>query len=351
MESVDITELSVTGRAGFHIGPSHDDGIGTNPVALVPPNREAYANYLRETLDPTDRRARYPFTACTYCGPRFTMVTGLHQTGRSPTMVGFPLCPLCQQEYDDPADRDHVAAHCLSGVRPVADVPQPHTTRMRSATGRWPLLFAVLEGGGIVAVKGVGGYHLACDATRPDVVSELRQRKRRSDKPFAVLVPSIEGAQRLVDVDDVAKQELTSPVAPIVVSTASWTHRARPLLVGGAARALGRRAVSPTPTAPLAVQPHPLRSGGWVPEVLVFTSANLADEPICTDPGKARRRARRDRRCLLPPRPSDPRGVRRLPRRTGLERSGTPGPAQPVMPRYPYASRSRRRRCWPLAAS
>ena len=105
VESVDITELSVTGESGFHIGPSHDDGIGTSPVALVPADTACCADCLRETLDPTDRRARYPFTACTYCGPRFTMVTGLPYDRPFTTMAGFPLCPLCQQEYDDPADR------------------------------------------------------------------------------------------------------------------------------------------------------------------------------------------------------------------------------------------------------
>ena len=212
VESVDITELSVTGESGFHIGPSHDDGIGTSPVALVPADTACCADCLRETLDPTDRRARYPFTACTYCGPRFTMVTGLPYDRPFTTMVGFPLCPLCQQEYDDPADRRfHAQPTACPECGP--SLTFRGGTQDADAVGDQALAaaLAVLEGGGIVAVKGVGGYHLACDATRPDVVSELRQRKRRSDKPFAVLVPSIEGARRLVDVDDVAEQELTSP--------------------------------------------------------------------------------------------------------------------------------------------
>jgi len=294
VELVHITELSVTGESGFRIGTSHDDGTGTSPVALVPADTACCADCARETLDPADRRARYSFTACTYCGPRFTMVTGLPYDRPFTTMARFALCPQCQREYDDPADRRfHAQPTACAECGPSLSFRSTRSGERADAVGdqALALALAVLEDGGVVAVKGVGGYHLACDATRPEVVALLRRRKQRSDKPFAVLVPTIDVARRLVSVDGVAEQELCSPAAPIVVLPAAPDAWAQIVADSVAPRvhSVGVMLAN-TPLHHLLFHPHPLRPDGWVPEVLVFTSGNLSDEPICTDPDEAEQR-------------------------------------------------------------
>jgi hydrogenase maturation protein HypF len=294
VESVQVSDLPATGGTGFNIVRSGASGTVHGPVALVPPDTAVCADCLRETFDPSDRRARYPFTACTYCGPRFTMVTGLPYDRPFTTMAGFPLCPRCQRDYEDPADRRfHAQPTACPECGPSLTFRRAGGPRGTDGVGDEALAAAlsVLEDGGVVAVKGVGGYHLACDGTRRDVVAELRRCKQRPDKPFAVLVPSIDVARKLVDVDAVAERELCSPVAPIVVLPAAADAWAQTIAESVAPRvhSIGVM-LAHTPLHHLLFHPHPARPDGWVPEVLVFTSANLADEPICTDPDEAEQR-------------------------------------------------------------
>ena len=175
---------------------------------------------LAEVDDPADRRYRYPFTNCTNCGPRYTIVLSVPYDRPATTMAGFTMCPACQAEYDDPADRRF---HAQPNACPVCG---PQLT-WRDPTGavvaegpttRWPRRSDALRRGAVVAVKGIGGYHLAVDATDAAAVGELRRRKARDDKPFAVMVADLAAADRLCVLDEAARAALTSPRRPIVLA-------------------------------------------------------------------------------------------------------------------------------------
>jgi len=219
------------------------------------------------------------------------------------TMVGFPLCDDCAAEYEDPADRRfHAQPTACPACGPrlsfVSSGFGPAQGRADDATGDDALAeaLAVLHGGGIVAIKGVGGYHLACDATRPEVVERLRERKQRSGKPFAVMVPDLDAAGQVGQLDSFGRAALSSPAAPIVLLDVADGDLARTVA----------RSVAPghdrvgvllaySPLHRLLFEPHPATVDGsrWTPQVLVLTSANLADEPICTDRDEAESRLAR----------------------------------------------------------
>ncbi len=245
---------------------------------------------MAEVLDPTDRRHRYPFTACTYCGPRFTIVRGLPYDRPYTTMAGFPLCADCAREYEDPTDRRF---HAQPTACPVCGPRLAFRSAGEGAPTDWgddALLAAqrVLAAGGIVAVKGVGGYHLACDARDQAAVARLRSRKHRSAKPFAVLVRDLDVARRLGEVDAVAGALLSSPQAPVVLVPARRTAEAEAV---AAAVAPGNGWIGLLlPYAPLhhlLLAPHPADPGAEPLDALVLTSGNLSDEPLCTDPDEA----------------------------------------------------------------
>ena len=167
-------------------------------------------------LDPGDRRHRYPFTNCTNCGPRFTIVRGVPYDRPLTTMASFEMCELCRAEYEDPLDRRF---HAQPNACPVCGPSLRLVDRAgRSlAEGNEASLEAAtlaLAEGRIVAVKGLGGYHLACRADDESVVAELRARKHREDKPFALMAPSAEAALDLVELDDAAGALLTPASAP-----------------------------------------------------------------------------------------------------------------------------------------
>ena len=150
-------------------------------------------------LDPADRRYRYPFINCTNCGPRFTIVRGIPYDRPSTTMAAFEMCPACQAEYDDPADRrfhaqPNACPQCGPVVRLLDWAGKP------VAPGADPVRAAAvaLSTGMILAIKGIGGYHLACRADNSGAVARLRARKHREDKPFALMAPDLAAAERLV---------------------------------------------------------------------------------------------------------------------------------------------------------
>jgi hydrogenase maturation protein HypF len=281
---VDVSPVAAVGDAAFVIAPSTAHGPRTT---LVSPDTATCADCLRELFDPADRRHRYPFTNCTNCGPRFTIVTGVPYDRAATTMAPFPMCADCAREYADPADRRFhaqpvccpacgprlrfawVAAGCLESH--VQDTTRPE--RGFQDTGAHDPITAAataLRAGAVVAVKGLGGYHLAALAADESAVGALRSRKHREDKPFAVLAPDLATARSLAEVDAVEEQALTSRRAPIVL-----LHR-RPGAPLASSVAPGNRYVGVLlPYTPL----HHLLAGE-VGAPIVLTSGNVSDEPI-----------------------------------------------------------------------
>lgn len=290
VESITVADLPSTGERGFRIVTSNDANEVDGPIALVPADTAICAACLAETFDPADRRYRYPFTACTFCGPRFTIVRGVPYDRPFTTMDAFALCDLCQREYDDPTHRRFHAqptACPRCGPSLTFRAPGQPDAVSDAAVGAAQRLLA---GGGIVAIKGVGGYHLACAADDACAVDRLRRRKRRSRKPLALMVASVDTAHALVNLDGRAAQLLASPQAPIVVAPARQGPRARRILnaVAPGQSSLGVM-LAYSGLHHLLLRQHPDREVA-PSDVLVMTSGNLSDEPLCTDPDEAESR-------------------------------------------------------------
>jgi hydrogenase maturation protein HypF len=276
IERVTATPLSPTGRRGFEIAPSQ---AGGERQALVSPDTATCADCLRELADPADRRFRYPFINCTNCGPRFTIVRDVPYDRPSTTMAGFAMCADCAREYADPADRRfHAQPVCCPACGPAL--------RLLDGAGRAaagdPLAGAAdrLRDGAVVAVKGLGGYHLAADAASEPAVAALRARKHREDKPFAVMVADLDGARRLCLADQAEEAMLASPRRPIVL----LARRPEAAVAGPVAP--GNRSLGVMlPYTPLH---HLLLADLRRP--IVLTSGNVSDEPIAYLDGEATER-------------------------------------------------------------
>jgi hydrogenase maturation protein HypF len=256
-----VESVAVLGETGFAVAESRPAGR----IALVPPDVATCDACLTELFDPGDRRYRYPFLNCTDCGPRFTIVTGVPYDRPSTTMAGFPLCAECRREYENPLDRRfHAEPIACPACGPSLSVPLEEAV-------------AVLRDGGIVAVKGLGGFHLACDAASEGAVARLRARKGREEKPLAILTTEPE---TLAEPDSAELELLRSPVRPIV-------------LVRRRAQAPIAEAVAPgSPWLGLMLPYSPLHHllAADTGRPLVLTSGNLTDEPIAfTDEDAARR--------------------------------------------------------------
>jgi hydrogenase maturation protein HypF len=284
IRSVRVTAMALTQESGFRILDSRGGGDARTFVA---PDVAVCGDCLAELFDPGDRRHRYPFINCTNCGPRFTITISLPYDRPNTTMAGFELCARCEQEYHDPADRRFHA-------QPVAcSVCGPRLwLEWGTATveGTEPALrgaHQLLAGDGIVAIKGLGGYHLACDATSARAVSELRRRKGRPDKPLAVMVRDLAAARRVALIDDDEAALLAGPQRPVVL-LAKQTPSPLASQVAPANPYVG--VILPyTPLHHLLFRP--VAGSPWpVPTALVMTSGNLSDEPICFDDGDARDR-------------------------------------------------------------
>lgn len=298
----EITPGPVPATEGFVIVASRT--AGGVPTA-IPPDVAVCDDCVRELFDPADRRHRHPFVTCTNCGPRFTIIRELPYDRPATTMAGFPLCDRCSAEYHDPADRRfHAQPLCCPWCGPTlrfhplprvgvpmraswgVDARESGSRCARVAGSALPLGDAALSAtcdalavGQIVAVKGIGGYHLACDATSETAVAALRERKARGGKPFAVMVRDLEAARLLAEIDEDEAAVLTSPARPVV------------LLRRHADAAVADGVGPGNPWLGILLPYTPvhhllLESGG----TLVLTSANRSDEPLCfTDDDEATR--------------------------------------------------------------
>ncbi|MBU4214987.1 MAG: carbamoyltransferase HypF [Actinobacteria bacterium] len=247
------------------------------PRTTVPPDCAICDNCLRELFDPGDRRYRHPFITCTDCGPRFTIVTGLPYDRPRTSMASFPMCPDCATEYHDPLDRRFHAqpvACPACGPHLWADDGARRTTGDEAAIA---LAQRVLADGGTVAVKGLGGFHLAVRADHAAGIARLRARKQRPDRPFALMAGSLDAARRLVELDPVEEQLLTGVARPIVLAR----RRSDAPVAQGVAPGSAELGVmlAYTPLHHLLLRPGP--AAVPVADVLVMTSANLSDEPLC----------------------------------------------------------------------
>ncbi|HEX2041261.1 MAG TPA: carbamoyltransferase HypF [Acidimicrobiales bacterium] len=272
--SIGVDPLAVSPeRSAFHIVDSRAEGA---PAVAVSVDVATCDDCAAELVDPTDRRYRYPFINCTNCGPRYTIILSIPYDREATTMAVFPMCDDCRKEYEDPANRRF---HAEPNACPVCG---PHL-RLLGAGGalraeREDALAqaaAALEAGGVVAVKGLGGYHLAVDGGQPEAVAELRRRKARDDKPFALMVPDLETARRLCRLTPGAEEALASPRRPIVLAPRA----------PGSEALVAARVAPRLPELGLMLPYTPLHHllMDRLARPLVMTSGNLSDEPIAHD--------------------------------------------------------------------
>ncbi|MCK6475712.1 MAG: carbamoyltransferase HypF [Phycisphaerales bacterium] len=280
IESVTTVPADPSGASAFVILDSLDHPGGSLPVA---PDIAVCDDCLREMHDPADRRYRYPFINCTNCGPRFSIVLGIPYDRANTTMGPFRMCPECRAQYDDPSNRRfHAQPIACPGCGPQAalELNGRVVARREDAIAR---ARSMLAEGLIVAIKGLGGFHLACDATDTDAVARLRSRKRREQRPFALMCRDAATVFRFVPEDPRREAILRSPERPIVLFPAIDPGAIAPGVAPGRAE-LGFM-LAYTPLHHLLLEP----AGGF-PDVLVMTSANLSDEPIAYEDDDARRR-------------------------------------------------------------
>ena len=300
VERVEVAELAAgtwntADEQGFRIVASQDQ---TAHTTLVSPDIATCDDCLRELFDPADRRYHYPFINCTNCGPRFTIIRSLPYDRAATSMDRFPMCPTCAAEYGDPLDRRfHAQPDACFDCGPhitwrEANAPgdeAPAAPAIGSARETSDAIIErcveLLASGGIVAIKGLGGFHLACDAANEQAVVELRRRKRRSNKPLAVMVRSLADAERLCHVDDAERDLLAGSIRPIVLL------RRRTVGEGASpdALTLAPSVAHDLPELGVMLPYTPLQhlllaaAASHGMHALVMTSGNLSEEPIETD--------------------------------------------------------------------
>lgn len=273
IDHVEWEDAPPLGRETFVI-----DASATGEAALpIPPDLATCAECLAEIRDPRARRRAYPFTNCTACGPRFTIVTGLPYDRPRTTMAAFALCDACRAEYGSPLDRRHHAQpiacpRCGPSLRMLdrdgALLAGPSEALARSVEA--------IRRGGVVALKGLGGYQLVCGATDEAAVARLRERKRREAKPFAIMARDLASARRIAHLSDADERALASPAAPIVLA-----KRGASSLAPSVAPGIAKLGVM-LPTTPLH---HLLLEALDAP--IVCTSGNLHEDPIAIDEADA----------------------------------------------------------------
>lgn len=275
IQSLESSWLDPSGHSGFVIAESEGGGEKT---AIILPDIGTCSDCLADILDPENRRYKYPFTNCTNCGPRYSIIRALPYDRANTTMAAFKMCEACRSEYKDPMDRRfHAQPNACPECGPQIELWDAAGATIAVCDDALKAAADAIRSGNIVAVKGLGGFHLGCDASSDEAVRELRQRKHREEKPLAVMAPSIESVFGLCHVSRLERRLLMSPESPIVL--------------------LERRTGSPISTL---VAPRNPYLGVMLPYTplhhlltrelgfpIVATSGNLSDEPICIDESEA----------------------------------------------------------------
>ncbi len=273
IQSMETTWLDAAGFTMFEIRDSATKGDKT---ALVLPDIATCPDCLQEILNSANRRFHYPFTNCTNCGPRFSIIESLPYDRANTTMKRFAMCPTCQSEYDNPEDRRfHAQPNACPVCGPRLEFWNPDGKAL-FGDGK-PLSSAAhaIRGGKIIAVKGIGGFHLMADARDEKAIKLLRERKHREEKPFALLFPTIESIQQVCEVSRLEKRLLSSSEAPIVLLAKNGTRQP----------AIGNSVAPGNPNLGVMLPSNPIHHllMAELGFPVVATSGNLSDEPLCTD--------------------------------------------------------------------
>jgi hydrogenase maturation protein HypF len=282
IQSLECTFLDPVGYAEFTIRESDLSGETTT---IVPPDIATCPDCLSEIFDPSNRRHRYPFTNCTNCGPRYSIITALPYDRPNTTMAGFRMCDACNTEYANPADRRfHAQPNACPVCGPRLELWSPSGTTLAMQDEALQAAADAIRNGHTVALKGLGGFHLMVDARNQHAVQRLRTSKRREEKPFALMFPSADQIDDVCEVSELERRLFHSPESPIVLLRRKHTHQ------------------SPSPITP-AVAPGNPSLGVLLPYTplhhllmrtlgfpVVATSGNISDEPICTNEHEALRR-------------------------------------------------------------
>jgi hydrogenase maturation protein HypF len=280
IHSLDTRWLEPVGLHRFEIRHSQDEGLKS---AVMLPDLATCGDCLREAVDPEDRRFDYPFTNCTNCGPRFSIIRSLPYDRPNTTMERFVMCSDCDREYRDPRDRRfHAQPNACPVCGPHVTLLDPGGRPIEANSGAIERTAKLLAGGKIVAVKGIGGFHLMVDATDSAAVDLLRQRKGRYEKPLALMVGDLQAAEDICQVDDLAREHLSSPRAPIVLLPVRDDIAVATEVAPG----------NPRLGIMLAYSPLHHRLLEQVDFPVVATSGNVTDEPICIDNDEALERLR-----------------------------------------------------------
>ncbi len=270
LDAIDVDKIECRGESGFSVTETEQ---GRRSGALVPPDAALCGDCRREMNDPDDRRHHYPFTTCTNCGPRFSLTASLPYDRVTTSMACFPLCPDCDAEYTDPSDRRfHAEPVCCPACGPKLWIQDADGGNRREGADAITSAQTDLAAGQVVAIKGLGGFQLACRADDDQAVRLLRNRKHRPGKPFAVMVRDLETARGLVRLLPEDEELLDSSRAPVILAP----RRAGAPVSDEIAPGLDDLGVM-LPTTPLHVE---ILSDDRIPS-LVMTSANLSEEPIC----------------------------------------------------------------------
>jgi len=300
--TVETTAVLPLGEHRFRILESRSRAVART---FVSPDVAVCEDCLAELFDPADRRYRYPFINCTNCGPRFTITVRLPYDRPNTTMRAFELCEACSDEYNDPADRRFHAqpvacaacgpriqfyAGAGATVAAVAEAMKGVAEAVEGTDRAIAAAQAALRAGQVLAVKGLGGYHLVCDATSDAAIRTLRSRKARPDKPLAVMALDVPGAQVLAHINAAEAGVLSGPARPIVLLSRRSRSPLSELVAPG--NPYVGVLLPYTPLHHLLFRPVP-GCDAPPPQVLVMTSGNLSDEPICYEDGEARERLSR----------------------------------------------------------
>lgn len=286
IENVTVDELPVSGEDGFIIRPSLEK---EGEFLLISPDIGTCEQCRKELFDPQDRRYRYPFTNCTNCGPRFTIIEDIPYDRPKTTMKKFKMCPECQREYDDPLNRRfHAQPNACPGCGPQLELLSSRS-ESRSGDTRFEPVYTpdpvgetirALRAGEIVAIKGLGGFHLACDALNDSAVKRLRERKRRFGKPLAIMLSDLDEVRKYCHLSSEEAEALLRPERPIML-----LHKKPDTPIAPSVAPDNNYLGVMLPYTPL----HSLLLGESR-MALVMTSGNISEEPIAMENEEALRR-------------------------------------------------------------